>query len=73
MQVNVNLVKALVKSLGFVPLEGENGIYQKVYAPSCIELEKTYPSGHGHSGRLDIVVTYADKTPFLMAAVLAMC
>ncbi len=50
----------------FVVLECVDRLLTKGYAPTCIELEKTYPSGHGHSGRLDILVKTADNVPFLM-------
>ena len=50
----------------FVVLECVDSLLEKGYAPSCIELEKTYPSGHGRSGRLDILVKSVDDTPFLM-------
>ncbi len=50
----------------FVVLECVDRLLTKGYASTCIELEKTYPSGHGHSGRLDILVKTADDVPFLM-------
>ncbi len=50
----------------FVVLECVDRLLTKGYAPACIELEKTYPSGHGHSGRLDILVRTVDEVPFLM-------
>lgn len=50
----------------FVMLECVDRLLTKGYAPSCIELEKIYPSGHGHSGRLDVLVRGADGSPFLM-------
>lgn len=50
----------------FVVLECVDSLLEKGYAPSCIELEKTYPSGHGRSGRLDILVKSVDGVPFLM-------
>ncbi len=50
----------------FVVLECVDSLLEKGYAPSCIDLEKTYPSGHGNSGRLDILVRSADGLPFLM-------
>jgi type I restriction enzyme M protein len=37
----------------------------KGYQPKDIVLEKVFPSGHGHSGRLDILVQ-KDKRAFLM-------
>lgn len=50
----------------FVILECVDRLLTKGYSPNCIELEKTYPSGHGHSGRLDILVKTADEVPFLI-------
>lgn len=50
----------------FVVLECVDSLLEKGYEPSSIELEKTYPSGHGRSGRLDILVKAADGVPFLM-------
>lgn len=50
----------------FVVLECIDRLLEKGYAPACIELEKTYPSGHGHSGRLDILVKTPDGQAFLM-------
>lgn len=50
----------------FVVLECVDRLLEKEYAPSCIELEKTYPSGRGHSGRLDILVNTPDCQAFLM-------
>lgn len=54
------------KAENFVVLECVNRLLEKGYSPSCIELEKTYPSGRGHSGNLDILVNNQDGTPFLM-------
>lgn len=39
--------------------------YQK-YKPQNIVLEKTWPSGHGTSGRLDICVNREDGTPYML-------
>ena len=50
----------------FVVLECVDRLLLKGYAPACIELEKTYPSGRGRSGRLDILVKTAAGVPFLM-------
>ncbi|MGN0656616.1 MAG: hypothetical protein ACI4KR_07470, partial [Ruminiclostridium sp.] len=50
----------------FVVLECVNRLLEKGYSPDCIELEKTYPSGRGRSGRLDIFVKCSDGNPFLM-------
>ena len=54
------------QSENFVVLECVDSLLEKGYTPSCIELEKTYPSGHGRSGRLDILVKSVDDVPFLM-------
>lgn len=54
------------QSENFVVLECVDSLLEKGYTPSCIELEKTYPSGHGSSGRLDILVKSVDGAPFLM-------
>ena len=126
MRLNANTVKAQIMAIGFLPQDGQTGIYRKIYsshggytifvdfdkekfiydantnpsnfnitvsekttsnfsqaenlvvlecvdrllekgyAPSSIELEKVYPSGRGHSGRLDILVKTVEGTPFLM-------
>ncbi len=50
----------------FVVLECVDRLLEKGYAPSSIELEKTYPSGRGHSGRLDILVNTPEGIPYLM-------
>lgn len=50
----------------FVVLECVDRLLEKGYTPPCIELEKTYPSGRGHSGRLDILVKTPDGQAFLM-------
>ncbi|HPH62019.1 MAG TPA: restriction endonuclease subunit S [Paludibacteraceae bacterium] len=49
----------------FVVLECVDRLLIKGYKPKDITLEKTYPSGRGHSGRLDILVK-KDKKAFLM-------
>ncbi|WP_374173909.1 N-6 DNA methylase [Flavobacterium tructae] len=49
----------------WVVLECLNRLLEKGYAPKDITLEKVFPSGHGHSGRLDIFVEKEGKA-FLM-------
>lgn len=49
----------------FVVLECVERLLTKGYKPKDVTLEKTYPSGRGHSGRLDILVK-KDKKAFLM-------
>jgi type I restriction enzyme M protein len=50
----------------WVVLECINRLLEKGYPPQNITLEKTYPSGHGTSGRLDILVSRNDTTAYLM-------
>ncbi len=49
----------------WVVLECVDRLLEKGYKPEDITLEKTFPSGHGHSGRLDIFVEKEGKA-FLM-------
>lgn len=49
----------------FVVLECIDRLLEKGYKPHSIELEHSWPSGHGTSGRLDIMV-YKNETPYLM-------
>ena len=50
----------------FVVLECIDKLLQKGYVPQNIILEKTWPSGHGTSGRLDICVNRNDGSPYLL-------
>jgi type I restriction enzyme M protein len=50
----------------FVVLECVNRLLEKGYKPQNIILEKTYPAGHGSSGRLDICVTRDDGSEYLL-------
>lgn len=109
-------IKKHITALGFVPKDGTNGIYHKIYVDYAIEidfekqsinygggitadskttqnfsdaenfvvlecvdrlltkgykpqnliLEKTWPSGHGTSGQLDICVNREDGTPYML-------
>lgn len=49
----------------WVVLECVNRLLEKGYTPESITLEKTYPTGHKTSGRLDILVT-KNKVAYLM-------
>jgi len=49
----------------FVVLECVDRLLEKGYKPKDIVLEKTYPTGHKTSGRLDILVK-KENTPYLM-------
>ncbi len=50
----------------FVVLECVDRLLTKGYKPQNIVLEKTWPSGHGTSGRLDICVSREDGTPYML-------
>lgn len=50
----------------FVVLECVDRLLTKGYKPQNIVLEKTWPSGHGTSGRLDICVNCEDGTPYML-------
>ncbi|ELX68658.1 N-6 DNA methylase [Prevotella nigrescens] len=50
----------------FVVLECIDRLLIKGYKPQNIVLEKTWPSGHGTSGRLDICVNREDGTPYML-------
>ncbi len=54
------------KDENFVVLECVDRLLSKGYAPACIELEKNYTSGRGHSGQVDILIKTPDGVPFLM-------
>lgn len=49
-----------------VVLECVDRILTKGYKPQNIILEKTWPSGHGTSGRLDICINREDGTPYML-------
>lgn len=49
-----------------VDLECVDRLLEKGYNPSCIELEHSWSSGHGTSGRLDILVRNNEGIPYLM-------
>lgn len=50
----------------FVVLECVDRLLTKGYKPQNLILEKTCPSGHGTSGRLDICVNREDGTPYML-------
>ncbi|MBN2771585.1 MAG: restriction endonuclease subunit S [Spirochaetes bacterium] len=50
----------------WVVLECVNRLLEKGYQPQNITLEKTWATGHGTSGRLDILVTNNDGSAYLM-------
>lgn len=50
----------------WVVLECINRLLEKGYSPQSITLEKTWATGHGTSGRLDILVSQDDGSAYLM-------
>lgn len=50
----------------WVVLECVDRLLDKGYTPNRITLEKVFPSGHGTSGRLDILVSRDDGTAYMM-------
>jgi len=50
----------------WVVLECVNRLLEKGYPPQNIVLEKTWRTGHGTSGRLDILITRDDNSAYLM-------
>lgn len=50
----------------WVVLECVDRLLEKGYQPQNITLEKTWPTGHGTSGRLDILVTRESGATYLM-------
>mgnify|MGYP000170553179 CR=1 FL=1 len=50
----------------WVVLECVDRLLEKGYKPENITLEKTWKTGHGTSGRLDVLVTRDDGTAYLM-------
>ncbi|MDP2903078.1 MAG: restriction endonuclease subunit S [Methylovulum sp.] len=56
----------LSQAENWVVLECVNRLLEKGYQPQNIILEKTWGTGHGTSGRLDILVTHDDGTAYLM-------
>ena len=50
----------------WVVLECVNRLISKGYQPQNIVLEKTWATGHGTSGRLDVLVNRNDGTAYLM-------
>ncbi len=62
----VRLLKNFSDAENFVVLECVDRLLTKGYKPQNLILEKTWPSGHGTSGRLDICVNREDGTPYML-------
>ena len=63
---NSKTTQNFFQSENWVVLECVNRLLEKGYKPVHIILEKTYPAGHGTSGRLDICVTREDGSEYLL-------
>ena len=61
-----NSIQKITKDEDLVVLECIDKLLKKGYNPQNIILEKVYPSGHGTSGRLDILVTNDDNFAYMM-------
>lgn len=61
-----NSVQNITKPEDLVVVECVDRLLQKGYKPQNIILEKVYPTGHGTSGRLDILVTDKNNKAFMM-------
>ena len=59
-------ISSLAKDENLVVLECVVRLLQKGYRPESLELEKTWRSGHGTSGRLDILVREGESDVFAM-------
>lgn len=61
-----NSIQNITKPEDLVVLECVDRLLQKGYKPQNIILEKVYPTGHGTSGRLDILITDNENKAYLM-------
>lgn len=61
-----NSIHKITKDEDLVVLECVDRLINQGYSPKNIILEKVYPSGHGTSGRLDILVTNNDDKAYMM-------
>jgi type I restriction enzyme M protein len=61
-----NTIQNIVKPEDWVVFECVDRLLEKGYQPKNIILEKTWKTGHGTSGRLDILVTRDSGSAYLM-------
>ena len=61
-----NSIQKITKNEDLVVLECIDRLLIKGYSPKNIILEKVWDAGHGHSGRLDILVTKDDNSAYMM-------
>jgi type I restriction enzyme M protein len=59
-------IQNITKPEDLVVLECVDRLLEKGYLPENIILEKRYPSGHGTSGRVDILVTNENNSSYMM-------
>lgn len=59
-------IQNIVKPEDWVVLECVDRLLKKGYKPENIVLEKTWKTGHGTSGRLDVLVSRNDGSAYLM-------
>ena len=57
-KVENNIFQNFLQAENWVVLECVNRLLEKGYQPQNITLEKTRKTGHGTSGRLDILVSH---------------
>ena len=61
-----NSIQNITKAEDWVVLECVDRLLEKEYKPEHIILEKSWKTGHGTSGRLDILVTQEDTSAYMM-------
>jgi type I restriction enzyme M protein len=61
-----NAIQKITKDEDLVVLECVDRLLTQGYSPKNVVLEKVYPSGHGTSGRLDVLVTKDDGSAYMM-------
>ena len=65
-KVGGKTIQNITKPEDWVVLECVDRLLTKGYKPENISLEKVWPAGHQHSGRLDICVTRDDGSEYLL-------
>jgi type I restriction enzyme M protein len=65
-KVENKIIEKFFPPENWVVLECVNRLLKKGYKPENIVLEKTWPAGHGTSGRLDVCVTRDDGSEYLL-------
>ena len=61
-----NSIQNITRAEDEVVLECVDRLLEKGYAPQNIILEKRWEAGHGHSGRLDVLVTRDNGSAYMM-------